>query len=45
MICYRAETAVANILAEHLNVKDGKEEKRMLAKQIISAPADLIPDE
>jgi hypothetical protein len=42
MICYRAETAVANELAVYLpNVKD---EKRMLAKQIIQNNADLLPD-
>jgi len=42
MICYRAETVVANLL-------DGKysryiEEKRMLIKNIISTPIDLNPD-
>jgi len=40
MICYRAETAVANELG-NINVK---EEKRMLVKQIIQNNADLIPD-
>jgi hypothetical protein len=42
MICYRAETAVANILEEKL--KRGDQEKRMLVKQIIKTPVDLIPD-
>jgi hypothetical protein len=42
MICYRAETAVANILEEKL--KRGEQEKRMLVKQIIKTPVDLIPD-
>ena len=42
MICYRAETVVANIISEALSSK--KEEKRMLVKQIIQAPADILPD-
>ena len=42
MICYRAETAVANELAE--NLSNAKEEKRMLVKQIIQNNADLVPD-
>jgi hypothetical protein len=42
MICYRAETAVANILNESLSSKT--EEKRMLVKQIIQTPADIKPD-
>lgn len=42
MICYRAETAVANEIAPFLN--NGKEEKRMLVKQIIQSNADLIPN-
>ena len=42
MICYRAETAVANELAVYL--QGGKEEKRMLVKQIIHNNADLQPD-
>jgi hypothetical protein len=42
MICYRAETAVANIVAEHL--KGGVDEKRMLVKQIIQAQADIVPN-
>lgn len=42
MICYRAESSVANILAEKLS-RD-QEEKRMLVKQIIKNNADLIPD-
>jgi len=42
MICYRAETAVANELSAFLI--NAKEEKRMLVKQIIQNNADLIPD-
>ena len=42
MICYRAETAVANELA--INLYNAKDEKRMLVKQIIQNNADLIPD-
>jgi len=42
MICYRAETAVANIVSEALSSKT--EEKRMLVKQIIQTPADILPD-
>jgi hypothetical protein len=42
MICYRAETAVANEIAPLLN--NEKEEKRMLVKQIIQNNADLVPD-
>jgi len=42
MICYRAETAVANILAE--NLARATEEKRMLVKQIIQSDADIEPD-
>jgi len=42
MICYRAETAVANLLMEHL--ANGREEKRMVVKQIMQTPADLEPD-
>ena len=41
MISYRAETSVANILAEYLN--DDKE-KRMLVKQIINNNVDIYPD-
>ena len=42
MICYRAETAVANELGAYLiNAID---EKRMIVKQIIQNNADLIPD-
>jgi hypothetical protein len=41
MICYRAETAVANILREHL--KGATDEKRMLVKQIIQSHADILP--
>jgi hypothetical protein len=42
MICYRAETAVANELASYL--VNAKDEKRMLVKQIIQNNADLLPD-
>lgn len=42
MICYRAESAVASLIAPHL-ARD-QEEKRMLIKQIIRNNADLIPD-
>lgn len=42
MICYRAESSVANILNETLRSK--KDEKRMLVKQIIQTPADIRPD-
>lgn len=43
MICYRAETAIANELSNFLIINI-KEEKRMLVKQIIQNNADLIPD-
>lgn len=43
MICYRAETAVANLCAPHLSRE--KEEKRMFVKQLVAGHADLIPDE
>ena len=42
MICYRAETSVANELATYL--PGGKDEKRMLVKQIMENNADLLPD-
>ena len=42
MICYRAETAVANELTTYLT--NAKDEKRMLVKQIIQNNADLLPD-
>jgi len=42
MICYRAETAVADILQQYLS--RATEEKRMLVKQIINTTADLLPD-
>ncbi len=41
MICYRAETSVANILADYLM---DQEDKRMLVKQIIQNNADIQPD-
>lgn len=42
MICYRAETSVANILSEKLI--NATHEKRMLVKQIIQSNADIHPD-
>ena len=42
MICYRAESAIANLL--HGIYGRFTEEKRMFIKNIITAPADLIPD-
>lgn len=42
MICYRAETSVANELAIYL--PGGQDQKRMLVKQIMENNADLIPD-
>ncbi len=42
MICYRAETSVANILTEYL--KGAADEKRMLVKQIIQSNADILPN-
>jgi hypothetical protein len=42
MICYRAETAVANELEPYLT--GARDEKRMLVKQIIQNNADLLPD-
>jgi hypothetical protein len=41
MICYRAETAIANLLTAY-DVKE--EEKRMVVKQIINNNADILPD-
>jgi hypothetical protein len=43
MICYRAETAMAEIIAPHFLRE--KEEKRMLIKQLFNTPADIIPNE
>lgn len=43
MITYRAETAVANILAPCY--KKSENEIRMLVKEIIASDADMIPDE
>jgi hypothetical protein len=42
MICYRAETATANLL--YGSYGRFTEEKRMLIKNIICTPTDLIPD-
>lgn len=42
MICYRAETSFANLLAP--NYKKSINEKRILAKRIIKSNIDLIPN-
>ncbi|MFO8053780.1 MAG: hypothetical protein R6U19_01270 [Bacteroidales bacterium] len=42
MICYRAESSMASLLAPHL--ANAQKEKRMVVKQIIKSNADLIPD-
>lgn len=42
MICYRAESAFANMLAPHF--KKSMNEKRALVKRIINTPIDLKPD-
>ena len=42
MICYRAETALAEIITPFF--AKAKQEKRMLIKQIFNTTADLIPD-
>jgi hypothetical protein len=42
MICYRAETAMANILASEY--KKSQNEIRALIKTLISTQADIIPD-
>lgn len=42
MICYRAETAVANLAAPYL-AKDA-DEKRKFIQQIIDSPVDMNPD-
>ena len=43
MICYRAETALAQQLTPFF--AKAKQEKRMLVKQIFNTTADLLPDE
>jgi len=43
MICYRAETAMAEIIAPHFYKE--KSEKRMLIKQLFNTPADITSDE
>ena len=43
MICYRAETSMAEVIAPHFYKE--KEEKRMLIKQLFNTPADIITDE
>ncbi len=42
MICYRAESAMADLASPYLKRSD--EEKRMFIKQIIQNNADLLPD-
>jgi hypothetical protein len=42
MICYRAESSVAQWIAPYLSRSD--EEKRMVVKQIIQSSADITPD-
>lgn len=42
MICYRAETVVANLSVPYLT--KGREEMRMFVKQITKTSADIIPD-
>ncbi len=42
MIAYRSETAMANILKDHMNKKD---EARTLVQQILKTDADIEPDE
>ena len=43
MICYRAETAMAEEIAPYFYKE--KNEKRMLIKQLFNTPADIIVDE
>ena len=43
MICYRAETSMAEVVAPFFNKQ--KEEKRMLIKQLFNTPADIIANE
>jgi hypothetical protein len=50
MICYRAETSVANLIAEMLSNRDNHQEKRMIVKkklspllQILSLMKKIIP--
>lgn len=42
MICYRAETSFANLLAN--NYKKSLNEKRALVKSLINTHADIVPD-
>lgn len=42
MICYRAETSVAQWIAPYL--ANAEKEKRMVVKQIINSSADISPD-
>jgi len=43
MICYRAETALTEIVAPFFYKE--KNEKRMLIKQFFNKPADIIPSD
>ena len=43
MICYRAETALAEMVAPFFYKE--KNEKRMLIKQLFNTPADVMPSE
>jgi len=43
MICYRAETALAEMVAPFFYKE--KNEKRMLIKQLFNTPADIIPSD
>lgn len=43
MICYRAETAMVNLLMPHY--KKSLDEGRMLVKEIINTQVDIVPDE
>lgn len=43
MICYRAETAMAELIAPFFS--KAKQEKRMLIKQLLNTAIDLIPNE
>jgi hypothetical protein len=42
MICYRAETSVANLIADVFS--RSRQEKHMFIKQVMKTPADIVPD-
>lgn len=42
MICYRSETALANLIAPHF--ARSRDEIRALVKSVIMRPIDLFPD-